>query len=178
MDNQRFFDWMRNLYGAFGKNAPQAHVVTAAFNRVGNLPDRFFSYASERLQEREALPQNLGRELRSVLWPEFLTAHPELRSRADDCPECNGEGAITVTLADPKGRQGYGKTVGFQCVCKVGNEEGWTWERIRERGYVIEKPSPQMKEKARQALARLGVRLGEIPDDRADQRRDKTVAVW
>jgi hypothetical protein len=176
MDNQRFFDWMRNLYGAFGKNAPQAHVVTAAYNRVGNLPDGFFSFASEKLQDREVLPQNLGRELFSVLWPEYLTAHPELRSLADKCPECDGKGAIVVRLATD--RPGRGKDMAFPCVCQKGHDEGWTWERIHEAGYQIEQPAPQMEEKARQALARLGVRLGEIPDDRADQRRDRTVAVW
>jgi len=168
MDETQFLAWMKTLYGTFGKPPPQAHVVEAAYRRVEGLPDRFFAYALDRLQEREALPQNLGRDLRVVLWPDFLSAHPELRSRAGDCPECNGDGAIIVTLADPKGRQGHGKTVGFQCVCKVGDAEGWTRDRIIERGYQFEKPAPRRK--AREGLARLGIRLGEIDDARAEQR--------
>ena len=178
MDNQRFFDWMKNLYGAFGKNAPQAHVVTAAFGRVGTLPDGFFIFAAEKLQDREVLPQNLGRELHTVLWPEYRSLHPEICSYADNCPECDGRGAIVVRLVDPQGRPGRGQDRAFPCVCKEGQDKGWTWERIRQAGYEIEPPAPQMEARARQALARLGVRLGEIPDDRQDQRRDRTAKVW
>lgn len=170
MDNQRFFDWMKNLYGAFGKNAPQAHVVTAAFGRVGTLPDGFFIFAAEKLQDREVLPQNLGRELHNVLWPEYRSMHPEICSYADNCPECDGRGAIVVRLADPEGRPGHGHDMAFPCVCQVGQDEGWTWERIHEAGYQIEPPAPEMEAKTREALAKLGVRLGEIPDDRADER--------
>ena len=170
MDNLRFFDWMKQLYGTFGKAAPQAHVVDAAYKRIEGLPDSFFPFAEEKLQDREMLPQNIGRELRTILWPEFLSVHPELRSYADYCPECGGTGWIVKRIADPQGRQGYGRDMAFQCVCRAGMDDGWTRERIEEAGYVIEQPAPEIEAKAREALAKLGVRLGEIPDDRAFER--------
>ena len=172
MDNLQFLSWMKTLYGTFGKAASQAHVVDAAYRRVEGMPDAFFTFALEKLEDLDALPQNLGRELRTVLWPEYLAAHPEKRSYADTCPECNGQGAIIVRIADPQGRPGYGRDRAFRCVCAVGNDEGWTWGRIRER-YELEQPDPVSKERAIQGLARFGIRLGEIRDSQAYLRRDR-----
>ena len=87
MTNEQFFDWMKSLYGAFGKNAPALHVVAAAFKRVDSLPDGFFAFAAEQLEDRDTLPANLGRELRSSLWPQYLAQHPAKRAR-EDCPDC------------------------------------------------------------------------------------------
>ena len=173
MNSDQFCDWMKNLYGTFGKPPPQFHVTTAAYDRVCSLPDEFFRYALEKLQDREVLPQNLGRELRVVLWPDFLSVHPELRSHADDCPECGGQGFIVMTLKDPQGRPGYGKTVGFQCVCRAGMDEGWTYSRIKQAGYEQEPFDNDRAVRSRQALADLGVKLGAVRDDRAFERMQR-----
>jgi hypothetical protein len=168
MNNETFLGWMKNLYGTFGKPAPQLHVVTAAYQRVEGLPDRFFDFALERLQDREMLPQNLGRELRVVLWPEFLEAHPELRSHVADCPECGGLGFIIMRVAT--GKPNYGRDVAFQCVCRIGQDQGWTRKRIEMAGIVEYHPPAEVTQRAKEALARWGVRLGEITDSRAEQR--------
>lgn len=178
MDKLHFAEWLGDIYSIFGKAKPGSAIMRAVYERVEELPDGFFQFAKGKISDYDDLPRNMGKLLKTNLWPEYLALHPEMKSRADLCPECDGKGVIEVRLVDPKGRPGHGPDKCFRCVCLLGQDEGWTWERIHEAGYQIEPPAPQMKEKARQALARLGVRLGEIPDDRADQRRDRSVAVW
>lgn len=173
MEKTRFSNWMADVYAIFGRNRPQAEIMRVIYERVETLPDGFFDFAKGVISDYDDLPRNMGKLLKTVLWPEYLALHPELKSRADLCPECDGKGVIEVRLVDPKGRPGHGPDKCFRCVCQLGQDEGWTWERIHEAGYQIERPAPQMEAKARQALARLGVRLGEINDDRADERMSR-----
>jgi len=172
MDKIAFAEWIGDVYAVFGKAKPGPAIMRAVYERVEELPDSFYQFAKEKIRDYDELPKNFGKLLKTVLWPEYLAAHPEKRSYADLCPECNGQGAIIVRIADPQGRPGYGRDRAFRCVCAVGNDEGWTWERIRER-YELEQPNPVSRERAIQGLAKFGIRLGEIRDSQAYLRRDR-----
>lgn len=168
MEKTHFSNWMADVYAIFGRNRPQAEIMRVIYERVETLPDDFFSYAKGVIADMDDLPRNMGKLLKTVLWPEYLGKHPELRSHADYCPECGaGGGWIVRRIINERG---VGMDKSFPCVCQVGKDAGWTLERIKEAGYVIEEPDPVNIEQAKQALARLGIRLGEITDDRADER--------
>jgi len=169
MDKNRFSLWIADVYANFGKAKPGPEIMRAIYSRVEDLPDDFFRFAGEKLADYDDLPRNMGKLLKVMLWPEYLSAHPELRSYADRCPECGGSGFI-VRRVDT-GRPGYGRDVAFECVCRAGRDQGWTQDRIDMAGITAEPKPADVSIKAREALARFGVHLGEVTDSRADLRK-------
>ena len=167
MDKIRFSNWISDVYANFGRAKPGPEIMRVIYERVEGLPDDFFRFAGDKLADYDDLPRNMGKLLKVTLWPEYLAAHPELRSHADDCPECGGLGFIIMRVAT--GKPNYGRDVAFQCVCRIG-DQGWTRKRIEMAGIVEYHPPAEVTARAKEALARWGVRLGEITDSRAEQR--------
>ena len=168
MDKTRFSNWISDVYANFGRAKPGPEIMRVIYERVEELPDDFFRFAGEKIADYDDLPRNMGKLLKVNLWPEYLSAHPELRSFADNCPECGGTGFIVKRV--DTGRPGYGRDVAFECVCRAGQDAGWTRERIEMAG-IVEEPKPvEVAQRARQALTRWGVHLGELTDSRADMR--------
>lgn len=141
MDSLRFAEWMRTLYGTFGKNNPAQHVIHAVYHRVECLPDSFLAYAMERLEDREVLPANLGRELYRVLWPEYRSQHPELVAR-EDLRGCNA--CRTSMPGFIWGYQADGHRYVFKCRCndapQFAHLGAWTPRQIVDAGYLLHDP--------------------------------------
>ena len=167
MDRQNFTYWLQRVYAAFGKT-PNAATMSAVFRRVDGLPDGFFEYAAERLEDREALPVNLGRELRRVLWPEYLEKNPGLRAREQrqGCRECAGSGMPGILWAyGPDGHR-------YACPCVCNNNPGlahlrhWTRREIEAAGLTLRDPLAPVDAPAR----RRPLPVGGQPDAQARQR--------
>ena len=138
MDRQSFTYWLQRIYAAFGKT-PNAAAMSAVFRRVDGLPDGFFEYAAERLEDRETLPGNLGRELRHVLWPEYLEKHPERRARPAACRECDAATPGFFIAWDARGKSAL-----FKCACnqdrRYADRQPWTHKQALEAGYSLTLP--------------------------------------
>ena len=124
------------IYAAFSKNPPTKTMRDTLFKRIEHLPDGFMIYARQQLQELESLPQNLGRYILRHLWPDYLDAHPELRSRRQEysCSLCNQDtpGFRRVYSAD------FRECTLRKCPCnhdpRRASAIAWTDDLIHERG--------------------------------------------
>lgn len=167
MDRQGFTYWLQRIYAAFGKT-PNAATMSAVFRRVDGLPDGFFEYAAERLEDRETLPGNLGRELRHVLWPEYLEKNPQLRARTVGCRDCDPEMPGFFWAWDATGYRLLCK-----CACnqdrRLENVQAWTRKQAQEAGLLLADPGVQAAPRTLPAAARKA--LGH-----ADQPRPEHVA--
>lgn len=138
MDRQGFTYWLQRIYAAFGKT-PNAATMSAVFRRVDGLPDGFFEYAAERLEDRETLPVNLGRELRHALWSEYLEKHPERRATPTACRDCDAATPGFFIAWDAKGKSWF-----FKCACNEDrhyeNRQPWTRKQALEAGYSLTLP--------------------------------------
>ena len=141
MNKEVFAEWIRDMYATFGKAAPSQAIMAAVFRRIDSMPTGFLEYAQDRLQDRDTLPQNLGRELRNVLWPEYLQAHPEIRGRetvygCNNCAESPLPGLLWFDDAE-------GHTYCGPCVCNTAPSMEhfvhWSLQDIAAQGYVLHK---------------------------------------
>ena len=105
MDKTLFDRLVKETYATYGKPDPRPAVLDAAYKHVADMPDDFIVWASERLQDADRLPPNLGRELRKELYPAWKASQmPTFTNEqfyADmcgdpDCPECHGKGWFYV----------------------------------------------------------------------------------
>lgn len=176
MDNLEFFEWLKALYGAYGKSKPpEPHIVAAAYKRVYDLPDKFFCWAAEQFENRggDNLPKNMGYELRKALWSEFLEKHPELKAHEENkmgCRECAG--SIMPRLIQAwKPDTFYGPDT-FVCVCNTleayAQRKHWTRKEILAAGYVLQDPTPQRPEAERYIPPHLRAVIGHTEPPRQD----------
>lgn len=169
MDRQNFTYWLQRVYAAFGKT-PNAATMSAVFRRVDGLPDGFFEYAAERLEDREALPVNLGRELRRVLWPEYLEKKPGLRAREPQ-PGCNQCAGGMPGIIWAYGHDGH--RYALPCVCNslpsLAHLRHWTRREVEAAGLsLFDSTMPVQAGGNAQSLQRPAV--GEVADGRARER--------
>lgn len=180
MDRQSFTYWLQRIYAAFDKT-PTAGTMSAVFRRVDGLPDGFFEYAAARLEDRESLPRNLGRELRHVLWPEYLEKNPQLRARTVACRDCDLATPGFFIAWDAKGKSWF-----FKCACNQDrrheNEQAWTRRQAQEAGYSLTLPGVEdAPEKSRSLPASARKVLGYAESPRREhvaQREYSNAGGW
>lgn len=139
MEKTIFATWIRDIYATYGKAAPSQAVMGAVYRRIETLPVEFLEYATEQLQDRDALPSNLGRELRHVLWPEYLAKNPSLKAHtvSQGCNSCAGSPSPGIIWAEDTGGHRYA----FVCVCNslpsLAHARHWTRDDIEAQGYRL-----------------------------------------
>lgn len=136
-----FSDWLNSLYGSFGKAKPQPHVLESVYKRVETLPDGFFAFAMERLEDRDSLPANLGFELRRNLWSEYLQQNPSLLARHAEqvgCDNCRNSRAPGMLWA----KDATGHVYAFPCVCNatpsLAHLKHWTRAQLFGAGFSLD----------------------------------------
>jgi len=169
MDKVRFAEWIRGVYAAFGKAAPAQGVMAAVYRRIDGLPDGFLAFAAEQLEDRDSLPANLGRELRRVLWPEYLEKNPELRAREQPrgCRECAGSPDPGIIWAWSRDGHRYA----LPCVCNtvpsLAHIQHWTLADVEAADLLLYDPlAPEVPER----VTRRRVAVGQVEDNRARER--------
>lgn len=195
MDKHVFDGVVRELYAAFGKPEPRPAVLDAAFKAVAGLPDEFAEWASERLQDADRLPSNLGRELKRMYpaWKAEAFSAPQHDPWANECsgdphcPDCGGSGWHYVWRRPA--RSGTAPTA-IPCLCNTVVD---AWEdpprrasledlrragiwTLREPPMVRTRPPVPMRRPLAEAMA--GLRAGRgVPEDAPDPRRQMQESV-
>lgn len=168
MEKLQFANWMQALYANFGKAAPSNAVLLAVYRRIESLPDGFLAFAAEKLEDYTTLPVNLGRELRRILWPEYLGRHPELRARDEErcCRNCSPDVPGFFWAYEPNG-----KRILCKCVCNTAAFEfmpAMTHAHACELGLSLTDPT-RVATPANPAFRRPPP-VGQIHDSRAEER--------
>ena len=142
MNREVFVKGLDAIYAAQGKAHPHEKFRIATFERVEDLPDSFMAFAVEELKDFASLPQNLGRELRLVLWPAYRDKNPQLRAHADDtgCDACGksaaGPGFFYVS------EQGKKSVFILKCRCcrqqNVADWKAWSLAEMYAAGLTPE----------------------------------------
>ena len=141
MNNSHFCGKLREIYAAFGKGYPVAHISDAIFRRIDSLPDGFMDYALDRLENQPDMPRNMGYHLRHVLWPEYLEKHPELKTgdKMRRCNNCSPDliGSFWAWDAD-------GKRYCLKCACNsrpdMAHIQAWTPRMAVDAGMTLSDP--------------------------------------
>lgn len=123
------------IYAAFGKASPTPRIRQAVYRKIVDLPNDFMVYAQRRLEDMETLPQNLGRYMLVDLWPDYLAENPQLKAQTRACPDCDTKTPGWFTVWKPGGER-----LICECVCRKGNDTGWTRKRALAAGYLLEDP--------------------------------------
>lgn len=159
MHSEIFMREIEAIYAAHGKAFPAQKVCLAVFGRVRDLPDAFMVFAAKEMRDYTALPSNLGRELRRVLWPDWLDKNPRERARRAHagCAGCRsgraGPGFLYVWEKD-------GHAVLCRCACNAENPEqrGWTREALLRAGFLPDAPCAS---RAKGEGSRHGAQIGQ-----------------
>ena len=195
MNRQTFDNAMGEVFAAFQKPAPRPAVLDAIFKRVEELPEEFVFWASEKLQDEEKLPANLGRELLRMFpaWKAENFSQPQHDPWANEtsgdpnCPDCGGSGWHYVWRRPA--RPGTAPTA-IPCLCNTVVD---AWEdpprrasledlrragiwTLREPPMVRTRPPVPLKRSLAEVLA--GLRAGRgVPEDEPDPRRQMQESV-
>lgn len=142
MNEIHFGEKLREIYGAFGKAYPAAHVCKSILKRVASLPDGFMDFALEQLENQPDMPKNLGHHLRHVLWPEYLDKNPGLRApdAQHGCRQCSPDTPGFFWAYD-----GDGKRYTLKCSCNGRKDlehiQAWTHAMVLDGGKYLADPT-------------------------------------
>lgn len=132
MERQTFIKGLKKLCAYYERSIPQRETIDMWLAKVQHLPDECASWITDQITDSsERWPSNLpGAMLK--LWPQWLNAHPELRSSYSEngCTDCDSIGWLHVRDKD-------GHVCAFRCRCgKLQNSAptAWLHELLRD-GY-------------------------------------------
>jgi len=188
MDKLQFANWMQAVYACFSKAQPSPAALKAVWQRVESLPDGFFDFAKERLEDYTALPVNLGRELKRVIWPEYLERYPQLKARENTqrCRDCDPDNPGMFWAWDVTGKRWY-----FKCRCNnrpdQAHMQSWSRQQALNAGYLLSDPFAPKAPRHLSPTIRAAIgnnngprrdHLRQVEEYNADQRRYDDTANW
>lgn len=91
ISKQELHNYLSQMYGIFGRSAPNAALQEIIHTQAGAFPGEFFEWACKRFFDLEKLPANVGRYLLHDLWPEWKRTNPQqVRREHQTCQSCEG----------------------------------------------------------------------------------------
>ncbi|MCR5260020.1 MAG: hypothetical protein K6E40_17970 [Desulfovibrio sp.] len=174
MDKELLNERLCEVFAAFQKRPPAPNVVEAVWYQVREYPDDFLEWAAARLLDNDRLPQNIGREMRKGLYPEWqgmqLARHLEEMQEGTEgmgsgnpaCQDCGGDGWFYVWR--PDARAGTAATA-IPCTCCWTVEaifpdakvRKFTRQQVLEAGWTFNEP-PMIRNRPPTPLTREQVR--------------------
>ncbi|MCR5259148.1 MAG: hypothetical protein K6E40_13450 [Desulfovibrio sp.] len=141
---------IRGLYASFGRRDPGDVIIGAAADAVpADAGDDFPAYAADAMAALERLPNNIGRWLARVIFPQYVAERIVATGNSDcgrpGCPECGGTGWHEVWHAGAA--PGTAPTA-LPCVCNC-TIVAWTQGRpcrhtrceLERAGWTFEAPA-------------------------------------